>query len=181
MGYGWEGELVRLVPLDKSKHLENAVRWLNDPEATANVLAGDFPMTKFAEDEWFDRNSKSGQDSAAFAVELLSGEHIGFSHLHHINWKDHSATTGTLIGARDQWGKGYGSDSARVRTRYAFEVLGLRYLVSGVLEGNDRSLGMLKKAGYVECGRFPKRYWKRGRFVDEILLYVTRDMWELKR
>ena len=177
MGYGWEGELVRLVPLDREKHLDNAQRWVNDPEITHNLLIGDFPMTKLAEAEWFDRMSQRGEKEVALAIELLSGEHIGFSGIHAINWKDSTAITGTLIGVQDQWGKGYGSDAARVRTRYAFEVLGLRYLISAVLEGNDRSLAMLKKAGYVECGRYPKRIWKRGRYVDEILLYMTREMW----
>jgi RimJ/RimL family protein N-acetyltransferase len=177
MGYGWEGELVRLVPLDREKHLDNAQRWVNDPEITHNLLIGDFPMTKLAEEDWFNKASQRDEKEISFAIELLSGEHIGFSGMHSIHWKDSSALTGTLIGARDQWGKGYGSDAARVRTRYAFEVLGLRYLISAVLEGNDRSLGMLKKAGYVECGRYPKRIWKRGRYVDEILLYMTREMW----
>jgi RimJ/RimL family protein N-acetyltransferase len=177
MGYGWEGDLVRLVPLDADKHLENATRWVNDPEVTHNLLIGDFPMTKLAEREWFDRMSKRDDTNVAFAIELLNGEHVGFSGMHQINWKDRSAVTGTLIGLIDQWGKGLGSDAARVRTRFAFEVLGLRYLISAVLEGNDRSLGMLRKAGYVECGRYPKRIWKRGRYVDEILLYMTREMW----
>ena len=178
MGYGWQGELVRLVPIDKEKHLDNAQRWMNDSEITGNLLVGDLPITKLAESEWFDRNSKLSDDGVTFAVELLNGEHIGFSGIHQINWRDRSAITGTVIGVSSHWGKGLGSDAARVRTRYCFEVLGLRYLMSAVLEGNERSLGMLKKAGYQECGRYPKRIWKRGRYVDEILLYMTREMWE---
>jgi hypothetical protein len=35
MAYGWEGEAVRLVPLERGAHLENALRWFNDPEITA--------------------------------------------------------------------------------------------------------------------------------------------------
>lgn len=175
MGFGWEGEKVRLVPLDVERHLENAVRWMNDPDVTQNLLIGDFPMTRVAEREWFERNSKPEEHNVAFAIELLNGEHIGFSGIHRINWKDSTATTGTVIGATEHWGKGLGTDAARVRTRYAFEALGLRYLMSSVLEGNERSLGMLKRAGYVECGRWPNRIWKRGRFVDEVLLYRTRQ------
>jgi RimJ/RimL family protein N-acetyltransferase len=103
---------------------------------------------------------------------------VGFTGIHAINWKDSSATTGTMIGARQHWGKGIGTDAARTRTRYAFEVLGLRYLMSAVLEGNDASLRMLKKTGYVQCGTWPKRIWKRGSFHDEVILYMTREMWE---
>lgn len=168
---------MRLVPIDKERHLENAVRWMNDPEITQNLLMGDLPITRLAEDEWFERNSKANETNVAFAIELLSGEHIGFSGVHNINWKNRSALTGTVIGLQNHWGKGCGTDAARVRTRYCFDVLGLRYLTSAVLEGNERSLRMLQKTGYVECGRYPKMLWKRGRFVDEILLYMTREMW----
>ena len=44
MAFGWEGSKVRLVPLDKARHLENAVLWLNDPKLTAWTLIGDFPL-----------------------------------------------------------------------------------------------------------------------------------------
>lgn len=181
MAFGWHGEFVRLVPRDREKHLDNAFRWINDPEITAHLSFAGFPISRLAEAEMFEGSLKMTDSEVNFAVELLNGEHIGFTSIHHINWKDRSATTGTLIGARDHWGTGYGTDAAKVRTNYCFEVLGLRYLMSSVLEGNDRSLGMLKKVGYVECGRYPRRFWNRGRFVDEILLYMTREMWEANR
>ena len=38
MPFGWEGEKVRLTPLDKAKHLDNALVWMNDPEVTAWAL-----------------------------------------------------------------------------------------------------------------------------------------------
>lgn len=177
MGFGWEGKLVRLVPIDLEKHLGNAYRWINDPGSTENTGLGDFPLTGMTERDWLESASKKSDQEVSFAVELLSGEHIGLTGLRAINWKDRSAITGTMID-KEYWGKGYGADAARVRSRYAFEVLGLRYLTSEVQEGNEGSLRMLKKVGYAECGRYPQRLWKRGKFVDEILLYMTREMWE---
>src|SRR5436853_6169824 len=140
MGYGWEGELVRLVPIDKAKHLDNAMRWVNDPDISRYLLIGDFPMTRVSEESWFDRMSAQNDKDVVLAIELLNGEHVGMSGIHAINWRDSTATTGTIIGAREHWGKGIGSDAARVRSRYAFEVLGLRQPMSAVLEGNDRWL-----------------------------------------
>lgn len=40
MARGWEGEKVRLVPLEKERHLENALLWMNDPEITRWLKAG---------------------------------------------------------------------------------------------------------------------------------------------
>ena len=34
---GWKGELIRLVPPDRTLHFENALRWMNDPEITATL------------------------------------------------------------------------------------------------------------------------------------------------
>ncbi|HTQ09905.1 MAG TPA: GNAT family protein [Fimbriimonadaceae bacterium] len=177
MATGWEGKLVKLVPLDVDQHLDHAVKWMNDPDITQYLLVGDFPMTRLAEREWFEAHSKVGGNDIQFAIETVQGKHIGFSGVHRISWRDGTAVTGTLIGEKGEWGKGYGTDAAGVRTRYAFDVLGLRILYSSVLAGNDRSLRMLTKAGYRECGRMPKRHWKRGAYVDEIMLYLDRESW----
>jgi RimJ/RimL family protein N-acetyltransferase len=176
MSYGWSGEKVRLVPLDSERHFENALRWINDPEITQWTLTGDFPLSRLAEEEWFERVMRPNEKEVVFAVETLEGEHIGFSGLHQINWRHGTAMTATLIGRKELWGKGYGTDAVRVRTRHAFEVLGLRLLISEVLDGNIASLKMLLKAGYQEVGRIPRRYWKRGAYRDAILLVIERPI-----
>jgi RimJ/RimL family protein N-acetyltransferase len=178
MAYGWEGEKVRLAPLDRERHLENAVRWMNDPDVTAWTLGGDVPITRVAEEGFFTRQSTDvlagTQTEITFAVETLEGEHIGFSDLHRIDWRQGVAGTGTLLGRRDLWGKGFGADAARIRTRYAFDVLGLRLLLSEALADNAGSIGMLTRAGYREVGRIPRRYWKRGAYRDSVLFALER-------
>lgn len=173
MGYGWEGAKVRLVPLDRERHFDNAVRWLNDPEVTAWTLVGDLPVTRLAEEGFFTGQNTDAfpgtQVEITFAVETLEGEHVGFSSLHRIDWRQGVAATGTLLGRRDLWGRGYGADAARVRTRYAFEVLGLRLLLSEALADNAGSIAMLTRAGYLEVGRIPRRYWKRGAYRETVL------------
>lgn len=62
----------------------------------------------------------------------------------------------------------------RVRTRYCFEVLGLRMLISHVFPENEASLRMLARAGYKEVARMPRRYWKRGAYRDLVILVAER-------
>lgn len=135
---------------------------------------GDFPLSQLAEAEWFEQMMKQTEREVVFAIETLAGEHIGFTGLHQIDWRHGVAITGTIIGRKDLWSKGYGTDAVKVRTHYAFEVLGLRMLLSEVLAGNVASLKMLQKAGYREVGRIPRRYWKRGAYRDAILLVLER-------
>ena len=178
MAYGWEGEKVRLVPLDKGRHAANIQAWMNDPDLTETILSGDFPLTRAAEEAVLDRLSAEPEKhptDVLFAVETLAAEHVGVCGLHRINYRHGVAVSGTIIGPPEARGRGYGTDAARVRTRYAFEVLGLRMLISEVFAENGASLKMLGRAGYREAGRLPRRYWKRGAFRDVVLMVAERE------
>lgn len=181
MAIGWEGDLVRLVPLDEERHFENCVKWVNDPEVTDWLLIGDFPLSRLAQRDWFEKAARASQSEVMFAIETLAGRHIGNSGIHHIDFRHGTCSTGSLIGEKSEWSKGYGTDASRVRARYCFEVLGLRMLYSGYLEGNERSRRMSEKNGYKVCGCFPKKFWKRGQFRDEILMVLDRETWESMR
>jgi len=181
MAYGWEGEKVRLIPLDPERHFDFAMRLVNDPDVTQWLKIGDFPISTLAEREWMEKRSRGMENDIMFAIETLDGKVIGFSGLHKIEWRNGVATTGTAIGDKSQWGKGYGSDAARVRSRYAFEVLGLRMLLSSWLEGNEASKRMLLGVGYELYGTAKKRLWKRGEFRDLNLCCLTREAWLAKQ
>jgi len=71
MANGWEGELVRLVPLDEERHFDNCVKWVNDPDVTEWLLVGDFPITRLAEKEWFERAQKMDPTNVTFMIETL--------------------------------------------------------------------------------------------------------------
>ena len=173
---GWEGDKIRLVPLDRERHFENAVRWLNDPELTRWLLVGDLPISRLKEEEWFERMMRAGESEVGFAIETLAGEHVGFAGIHNIQWQHRTGVTGTLIAPKENWGKGFGTDAVLVRTRYAFEVLGLRLLLSEALAENERSIRTLIKAGYERAGLIPERYWKRGAHRDAVLFYRKRTV-----
>ncbi|MEW6336375.1 MAG: GNAT family N-acetyltransferase [Acidobacteriota bacterium] len=179
MSYGWQGVKVRLVPLDRAAHLENALRWFNDPEITERTLVGDLPIGRLAEEAFFEqalRTDPAGTPTEiTFAVETLNGEHVGLTGFYRIEWRHGAATSGIVIGSRERWGQGLASDAISVRTRYAFEALGLRLLLAEAMADNPASLRMLVSAGYREVGRIPGRYFKRGAYRDAVLFALHRD------
>lgn len=176
MAFGYQGKLVRLVPPEADKHLDNAYRWLNDADVTGTLLFGDRPITREAEKEWFE---KAGKDPAnvVFAIETLEGRHIGMSGVHQINHLHGTAITGSFIAEVNDRGKGLGTDAALTRNRYVFETLGLRMIMSEHFSGNEASARMLAKAGFLEWGRLPQAIWKNGRYLDEVKVYLTRERW----
>lgn len=178
MAYGWEGERIRLVPLDKARHLDGLHAWMNDPDVTETILSGNVPLARVTQEEFIDKVSATPgphPTDVVFAVETLAGEHIGICGLHQIDYRHGVAHSGTIIGPSEARGKGYGSETARLRTRYAFEVLGLRMLVSEIFAENTASLRMLARAGYREVARLPRRYWKRGAFRDVVVMVAERE------
>ena len=180
MSFGWEGEKVRLVPLDKARHFENCVRWLNNPEVTQWMLTGDFPITRVAEEEFFERVSRQNDTEVIFAIETLEEEHIGVCGLMNICFRHGTGNAGLTIGRQRLWGRGYGTDAIAQLTRYSFHTLGLRLLLADVMPNNVASLRVFIKNGYREVGRLPQRWWKRGGYQDDIQFALLREEWTAK-
>lgn len=177
MAFGWQGEKIRLVPVDAERHLENYYRWLNDPEITSGLLVGHRPLTRLNEVEYLNQIG-SNPAEVTFAIETLDGVHIGGTGIHRISPEHQTCETGIFIGDKNYWGQGYGVDVVRTRSRYCFDQLGMQLLRSSHLEGNVRSRRMLEKAGYKEIGVWPKRFWRDGKFRDEHLFALLRSDWE---
>ena len=177
MDYGWSGKLVRLVPLDEARHMENAQRWINDPRVTSTLGITAMPITLTQEREFFTRGDKGNPSEITFAIETLDGRHLGFSGVHQISWVNRHALTGSLLGNPEDWGKGYGSEAAAIRAWFCFEVLNLSMLKTAPLQGNDASRRMSAKLGFAEYGVLPKAYFRLGEWKDEHLLYCTKEMW----
>jgi len=164
---GVVGPRIRLIPQDKELHLENYVRWLNDPEVT-RYLTINWPLTRLAEEQWFERMAED-ESNLVWAVHDERGRHIGSAGLHRIDWKERRATSGLFIGEKEAWGQGYGAEVMQVRTRFAFEQLGLHRIESECFAENVASARCLEKAGYKREGVARKKLWRHGRWHDAIL------------
>jgi RimJ/RimL family protein N-acetyltransferase len=171
---GWKGERVRLVPPERALHLENALRWMNDPEITA-ALKFDLGCTRRQEEAFFDRIEKPGESDFTWAVLDESERHIGFIGLHAINWRNRSATGGLVLGERTAWGRGYATDAVLVRTRFAFARLGLHRVNGHTF--NPAMGRVYEKAGYRHEGTARQMYWRDGAWHDVELHGVLESDW----
>ena len=169
-----KGELVTLRPPDEAD-AERVVAWFADPEVT-RYLAATFPLSLEAEREWLKRTGEA-KDTVWWIVEA-EGRAIGATGIHAIDWLNAHATTGTVIGEKGLWGRGYGSEVMRLRTAYAFRQLNLHKLSSGAFAENERSKRALRKAGYREIGVEREHLWRNGAWHDHWRCEVLRADWE---
>jgi len=167
---GLRGERVHLVPVDKRLHLDNALRWMNDPDVVQFLMLTT-GVTPGMEEEWMDRVQKRDTEFV-WAILDEAGRHIGFSGIHAINWRLRLGTTGTLIGEKSAWRKGYGTDAMRVRSKFAFETMNLHRLQSESRIDNIGSQRALERAGYRREGIARKKLFWGGRWYDTVLYAI---------
>jgi RimJ/RimL family protein N-acetyltransferase len=151
------------------------VRWINDPEIRS-FISRVFPITETDEREWINTLHKHKEKEVVLVIEI-SGRPIGSMGIHNINWINRTATTGAVIGEKDFWGKGYGTDAKMVLLNYAFNTLNLRKIISRVFAFNQRSLAYSLHCGYRIEGRLPRQHFVNGKYWDEVILGLFKSQW----
>ena len=109
--------------------------------------------------------------SVRLAVETLDGIHIGNCMYYDINDRRKEAELGILIGNRDYWGRGYGSDAVKTLINYVFSSTHLTKIYLHTLEENHRARRSFTKSGLSEI-RKVKRSGK-----DFIRMEIIKDDW----
>lgn len=170
---GLKGEGVRLVPIDRALHFDNALRWMNDPEVTASLKVN-LGVTRKQEEAFFDRAESAGESEIFWAILDGREAHVGFISLHGIDSRQRSATGGVAIGDRSAWGRGLATAAVRVRTWFAFAQVGLHRVEGHTI--NPAMRRVYEKAGYRHEGTMRERFWRDGRWVDaEMYAILDRD------
>ncbi len=170
------GKMVRLRPFAKLD-VSTLTRWINDPAVREFVLAT-FPKTEKQEEEWF--NALGSDDkNIILGIETIDGVLIGSMGIHRINWIDRICTTGAMIGEKDYWGKGYGTDAKMILLDYIFHTLNLHKVCSAVIAYNKRSLHYSLHCGYTIEGTRKAHIFKKGRYWDLIELGLFKKDWLL--
>lgn len=164
------GRKVSLRPLERGD-LQNCVRWVNDPEIR-DLIKNNWPVTLREEEQWFEGFSKKNRNDMILAMVTNDGRHIGNMGLHRIDWRGRVATTGTLIGEKDFWGKGFGTEAKILLLNHAFRSMNLRKICSQAIAYNERSIAYSRKCGYEVEGILKEHVFRRGQYWDIVNLAV---------
>ncbi len=77
-----------------------------------------------------------------------------------------------MIGDKDYWGKGYGTDAMRVLMRLAFDRMNLHRLWLQVHDFNQRAIASYEKCGFKRWGMLRDGKFSRGRYHDTIVMGI---------
>jgi len=115
-----------------------------------------------------------------FLIEVMykaGNRPIGSVGLSDVKANDHNASFGIDIGEKECWGKGYGTEAARLILKYGFEQLNLHRIYSEVWSFNERSLRMHLKVGFKEEGRQREAVYKNGTYHGIVMFGMLKDEW----
>jgi RimJ/RimL family protein N-acetyltransferase len=174
----FRGEKVQLAAIQR-EYLPKYVEWLNDLEVAQFLMPGILaPFNLDDENEWYE-NRRKREGNYLFAIlTLTENKLIGNCGLHNVDLKNRSATFGIVIGEKDYWGKGYGTDATRTLLRFGFAELGLNRVELEVYDYNPRAIRTYEKAGFRRDGVHRQGLYRNGKFHDEYIMCILREEWD---
>ncbi len=166
------GKLVRLRPIELTD-VDRYYTWINDPEV-AQYLEARSLYSRTQEGDYVQTATlQTRPPEVKLAIETLAdSRHIGSVNLHAFHTEDRRATLGIMIGEKDSWSRGFGTDTILTMMRYGFEELNLNRVDLTCDERNQRGIACYRKCGFVEEGRLRQHRFANGRYWDTLVMAV---------
>ena len=162
------GEKVALGPI-RQDLIPLFQRWSNDFEVV-RFLGTMEPSTIEAEENQYSRVSKAENQSFFTIYEKQQLRPIGAAGLGAINHTHRTAEFYIMVGDKESWGKGYGTEVTRLMLDYGFTCLGLHNISLWVIAANERGIRAYRRAGFRVAGHLRQFKWLGGRAYDFILM-----------
>ena len=168
------GKKVRLRAY-REDDLKNAFAAINN-SAVTRFLQFMKPRSMHEERAWLEATMKGEHpNQVGYAIESTDNEYLGGVGLMHIDQRNRSAELGILIGRREDFGRGYGTEAALLMLRHGFEEMNLHRVHLRVFDYNERGLKSYLKLGFVEEGRLRQAHFRHGAWHDVVMMGILAD------
>jgi RimJ/RimL family protein N-acetyltransferase len=151
--------------------LEDLMALINSlVEERANILI-DEKVTREEEIDWLSKALSSlEKDEISYLVAQVDGNVIANSELGRgtFGCERHVGRLGIVIrnGFRNV---GIGTEMMKALIEQA-RGMGLKVLTLSAFASNERARHVYQKVGFTEVGRIPRKFYKQGKYIDEILM-----------
>ena len=169
------GQKLYLRGLEKDDLCGAMFNWANDSKVTYYMYMGLKPNSIELMEEEYNQLVHSDKDVVFAIVDKKTDTHIGNVGLYAINWVARSAEYRIIIGEKKYYGKGYGTEAAKLVIIYAFDKLNLNKVSLGVNAENKAAIKSYKNAGFIEDGRLRQEIYRNGRYYDAITMSILKE------
>jgi RimJ/RimL family protein N-acetyltransferase len=170
------GEKVTLRPL-RVEDVPLQTKWFLDPEVVRWLQLSEDPPELITVEAVRERFEMMEADpfTREWAIETKDGTTIGSIELVNIHGLQGRAEMHLVIGEKEYWSGGYGSDAIRTLLRYAFEELDLRRVWLTPDADNVRARRSFEKCGFKQEGVLRAHRLRFGEPVDMLVMGVLRE------
>lgn len=155
-------------------------RWMNDFAVTRTLAFGWRPQTVEGEGAWYEAASSAADERTFTVYERETMRPIGNTGLMQIDLLHRNAEFGIVIGEKDSWGRGYGTEVAALMLDYGFTALNLHMIWLRAYADNARGLRAYARAGFKDAGRLRGGRWLGGAPSDVVLMDCLASEFEYK-
>lgn len=174
------GRRLRLEPFLPEQVHNRYLGWLSDPEV--NRYSQRRNAGSVSAQSAHDYLSSLKADEAVLAVHCPEYGHVGNIKYGPIDRLNRRADISILMGERQVWGRGYGTEAIYLVSRHLFEVEGLNRVDAG--STNPAFLRAVAKLDWRTEGVLRQRVWLGDHFADWTLVaqlqseFTRRPQWE---
>jgi ribosomal-protein-alanine N-acetyltransferase len=146
------------------------VSWLNDKEVNRFMRFNEDYTVKMLED--YIKNLIKNKTNF-WAIKIKdTNKHIGNIKIDPIDFYHGFAELGIMIGAKEEWGKGYAQESMNLVIDYCFNNLKIRKINLGVLSENFAAVSLYLKMGFTIEGTLKYQVKFNDKYIDTIKMAV---------
>lgn len=154
--------------------IAKATNFVNDKELKKFLVTTiPFPITIWEEESWVKSQISNNNGTYNFAIDdIKSNKYIGGCGIHSVDWLSRVATVGIMIGDKEYWGKGYGTDAMKVLIKFLFDDMNINKIRLSTFSFNERAIKSYKKCGFEIEGVLKEEIFKDGKYYDDIIMSI---------
>jgi RimJ/RimL family protein N-acetyltransferase len=168
-----EGKKVKIRALEK-KDLDEIMKWVNDYKVTRTLTSFLYPLSGEQEEKILEKLIEPNERNRTFAIETKKGEYLGNIGFHNIDWKNRNAEVGIVIGKKNYWNKGYGTDAMMTILDFAFNRMNLHKVYLGVFDFNQGGIKSYLKCGFKKEGHLRGMFYNEGKYHDMVMMGILK-------
>lgn len=156
------------------KHIPTYYKWRNDETVAV------FDQSEFLRPRSFEEIEEWAQIlvNGHTYIASVDGVYIGTIALMKVDERNRHAELAIVIGEKDYWSKGYGSQMMHTLLEYGFEGLNLERLYLHVFSFNERAIKFYEKFNFKHEGTLRNMLYRNGKYHDLLAYGLMRDEWQ---